>query len=169
MQTIDKDTFEKILMESVREHVRDYLLKERIKGFVRENISNYDDFAEFEAEGAEEKKADGREADFKNETDKELARRDQVETFFKRPGVNNAAYAYELYHVKPQQGKDTNKMKNARKKFSDNVNHAKNQYGHPYSFSSAEVNRLRSMISNNELSEAISRSVEKTLNELREK
>ena len=106
MQTIDKDTFEKILMESVREHVRDYLLKERIKGFVRENISNYDDFAEFEAEGAEEKKADGREADFKNETDKELARRDQVETFFKRPGVNNAAYAYEPYHVKPQQGKD---------------------------------------------------------------
>lgn len=169
MQTIDKHTFEKILSESISEHLQDYLLKERIKDIIRENISNYDDFAEFESEGAEEKKADGREADIKSETDKELARRDQVETFFKRPGVNNAAYAYELYHVKPQQGKDTNKMKNARKKFSDNVNHAKNQYGYPYSFSSSEVNRLRSMISNNELSEMIGKTVGKVLNELKTK
>ena len=91
-------------------------------------------------------------ADIHDETQSEKIVRNQVEEFFKQPGVDNAPYAYKLYNVIPKKGKDTNDMKNARKKFADNVNHAKNQNGYAYTFTSAEINRLQSMISNSELS-----------------
>lgn len=80
-------------------------------------------------------------------------RRQQVEAFFKQPGVNPAAYAYRLYRVKPVEGDDTNDMKNARSKFMKCLNHEKNEDGYEYAFDSSEVNTLFSMISGNELKE----------------
>lgn len=80
-------------------------------------------------------------------------RRQQVEAFFKQPGVNPAAYAYRLYRVKPVEGDDTNDMKNARSKFMKCLNHEKNEEGYEYAFDSSEVNTLFSMISGNELKE----------------
>ena len=80
-------------------------------------------------------------------------RRQQIEAFFKQPGVNPAAYAYRLYRVKPVEGDDTNDMKNARSKFMKCLNHEKNEDGYEYAFDSSEVNTLFSMISGNELKE----------------
>ena len=96
-------------------------------------------------------KEDERLSDMNTETDKESETRDSIESFFKQPGVNNAPYAYALYNVDAKEGQDTNDMKNARKKFSDCVNHEKNENGYPYSFSSDELTRLKNMISGNNL------------------
>jgi hypothetical protein len=78
--------------------------------------------------------------------------------------VNNAPYAYSLYNVKPEKGRDTNDMKNARKKFADNLNHETNENGYPYSFDSNELNKLKNMISGNQLSEAINKAFKKVNN-----
>lgn len=107
----------------------------------------------------ETKKEDGRLSDMNSETKKEEEYRDSIENFFKKPGVNNAPYAYSLYNVEQEKGKDTNDMKNARKKFADCVNHATNQNGYPYSFTSSELNKLKGMISNSQLSEAVNKSI----------
>ena len=58
--------------------------------------------------------------------------RQEVEAFFKQPGVNPAQYAYDLYGVKPVEGDDTNEMKNARSKFMKCLNHETNQDGYEY-------------------------------------
>jgi hypothetical protein len=108
-------------------------------------------------------KEDKRLSDMNTETNKEAEVRDSIEAFFKQPGVNNAPYAYKLYNVKAEKGKDTNEMKNARKKFSDCLNHVKNENGYPYSFTSGELNVLKNMISSNELSEAVKRAMKKVL------
>lgn len=151
------------------------LLKEKIRSLIKESFEELDDYSMYEEEGEDvngpksdsDSDEDGRLADINTEDDRELEKRAQIEDFFKKAGVNNAPYAYELYRVKPVKGKDTNDMKNARKKFADNVNHAKNQMGYPYSFTSAEINKLQSMISNNELSEEkIKEIAKKTIQEI---
>jgi hypothetical protein len=106
---------------------------------------------------------DARLSDMNTETGKESETRSSIESYFKLPGVNNAPYAYKLYGVTPEKGKDTNKMKNARKKFSDNLRHIKNDNGYDYAFSSDELNKLKNMISNTQLSEAIDKAFKKII------
>lgn len=98
------------------------------------------------------------------------AKRAQIEDFFDKPGVNNAQYAYKLYGVKPVEGKDTLEMKNARSQFQKDLHHDLNDSGYPYEFTPQELNRLQSMISNNQLSEArlnkiISESIQKFMSD----
>lgn len=111
---------------------------------------------------------DGRLSDMNVEDDDEQETRDSIETFFKQDGVNTAAYAYQLYHVKAVEGEDTDEMKNARSKFAKCLNHEKNEAGYPYSFTSAELNTLKGMISSNQLNERINRAVNKTFKRLNE-
>ena len=132
------------------------LIKESIIEYINENKSvlreTFEDFGGYyQMEGDD----DGRLSDMNTESDDEAETRDSIESFFKQPGVNNAPYAYKLYNVEPEKGKDTNDMKNARKKFSDALNHVKNEKGYPYSFSSSQLNTLKNMISSNELSESV--------------
>lgn len=149
---------EKIIKDVIRESIETYLfeeqLKNEIKALVRESLDRYGDFSQFES--SEEPKNDNNEderlSDMNTETEDEKETRDSIEAFFKQPGVNNAPYAYELYGVEAKEGQDTNDMKNARKKFSDCLNHEKNENGYPYSFDSDELNHLKGMISGNQLS-----------------
>lgn len=149
---------EKIIKDVIRESIETYLfeeqLKNEIKALVRESLDRYGDFSQFES--SEEPKNDNNEderlSDMNTETEDEKETRDSIEAFFKQPGVNNAPYAYELYGVEAKEGQDTNDMKNARKKFSDCLNHEKNENGYPYSFNSNELNHLKGMISGNQLS-----------------
>ena len=149
---------EKIIKDVIRESIETYLfeeqLKNEIKALVRESLDRYGDFSQFES--SEEPKNDNNEderlSDMNTETEDEKETRDSIEAFFKQPGVNNAPYAYELYGVEAKEGQDTNDMKNARKKFSDCLNHEKNENGSPYSFNSNELNHLKGMISGNQLS-----------------
>lgn len=149
---------EKIIKDVIRESIETYLfeeqLKNEIKALVRESLDRYGDFSQFES--SEESKNDNNEderlSDMNTETEDEKETRDSIEAFFKQPGVNNAPYAYELYGVEAKEGQDTNDMKNARKKFSDCLNHEKNENGYPYSFDSNELNHLKGMISGNQLS-----------------
>lgn len=149
---------EKIIKDVIRESIETYLfeeqLKNEIKALVRESLDRYGDFSQFES--SEEPKNDNNEderlSDMNTETEDEKETRDSIEAFFKQPGVNNAPYAYELYGVEAKEGQDTNDMKNARKKFSDCLNHEKNENGYPYSFDSNELNHLKGMISGNQLS-----------------
>lgn len=88
----------------------------------------------------------------------------QIEKFFKKPGVDNAPYAYELFDVRPEKGKDTNAMKNARRKFSAKKNHELNDNGYPYSFTPSEKNELQNMISSAGLSESkVNEAVKKAM------
>lgn len=77
--------------------------------------------------------------------------RQEVEAFFKQPGVNPAQYAYDLYGVTPVEGDDTNDMKNARSKFMKCLNHETNQDGYEYAFNSEEINKLKLMMSSNQV------------------
>lgn len=120
------------------------------------------------SEYAYESSKDARLSDMNSETEEDEELRDSIESFFKQPGVNCAAYAYKLYGVKPSKGEDTDEMKNARSKFAKCLNHEKNEAGYPYSFTSAELNRLKSMISSNQLTEAVNKAfatVKRRLNE----
>lgn len=141
--------------------VKSYLVRERINENIKQSLLETfnselgNDL--FEADSAEEEKSADKKKDSKKdrESESDKKKRNQIEDFFRNPAVNNASYAYELYNVKPSPGKDTNAMKNARKKFSDNLNHAENEEGYSYSFSSSELNKLQSLISRNRLAESI--------------
>ena len=115
-----------------------------------------------------ESSEDNRLSDMNTENKEDEEARDSIESFFKQPGVNCAAYAYKLYSVKPSEGEDTDEMKNARSKFAKCLNHEKNEAGYPYSFTSAELNTLKGMISSNQLNERINRAVNKTFKRLNE-
>ena len=156
---LNEEQIKNIIAESVETSIQEIIIKERIKQFVRESLENFGGYFQYESSDDE----DGRLADMNTETDDEAETRDSIENFFKQPGVNNAPYAYKLYGVEAKDGQDTNDMKNARKKFSDCVNHEKNQNGYPYSFNSEELNALKGMISSNQLDEAINSAFKKVL------
>ena len=159
--TLNQEQLTNIIKESINNFIAEQKLKNHIKSLVRESLENFGDFSQYEARHNDEE--DGRLSDMNTETDDEAETRDSIENFFKQPGVNNAPYAYKLYGVEAKDGQDTNDMKNARKKFSDCVNHEKNENGYPYSFSSNELNTLKGMISGNQLNEAINRAFKKIL------
>ena len=171
----------RLIKESIQQEVRDYLIKEaakkRVLKMLKEEFENWGNYSQYEEEGEDvgrkskesQNLDDERLADIHSETSSEKKVRSQVENFFKQPGVDNAPYAYKLYNVRPEKGKDTNDMKNARKKFADNVNHATNQNGYAYTFTSAEINRLQSMISNSELQEQSFRKTKKEIEEIARK
>ena len=171
----------RLIKESIQQEVRDYLIKEaakkRVLKMLKEEFENWGNYSQYEEEGEDVGRKskesqnfdDERLADIHSETSSEKKVRSQVENFFKQPGVDNAPYAYKLYNVRPEKGKDTNDMKNARKKFADNVNHATNQNGYAYTFTSAEINRLQSMISNSELQEQSFRKTKKEIEEIARK
>ena len=141
-----------MIAESFREYLKEEMLKAKITNLIQEELSNFGHYTQFEEEEYDvDNKEDERLSDMNTETDKESETRASIESFFKQPGVNNAPYAYALYNVDAKEGQDTNDMKNARKKFSDCVNHEKNENGYPYSFSSDELTRLKNMISGNNL------------------
>ena len=168
----------RLIKESIQQEVRNYLIKEaakkRVLKMLKEEFENWGNYSQYEEEGEDvgrkskesQNLDDERLADIHSETSSEKKVRSQVENFFKQPGVDNAPYAYKLYNVRPEKGKDTNDMKNARKKFADNVNHATNQNGYAYTFTSAEINRLQSMISNSELQEQSFRKTKKEIEEI---
>lgn len=95
----------------------------------------------------------GQDSDDENNDEKKRGDkyRQEVEAFFKQPGVNPAQYAYDLYGVTPVEGDDTNDMKNARSKFMKCLNHETNQDGYEYAFNSEEINKLKLMISSNQV------------------
>lgn len=91
----------------------------------------------------------------------------QIEKYFNKSGIDNAPFAYELFDVKPEKGKDTNDMKNARHLFAAKKNHDLNDNGYPYSFTPSEKNELQNMISSAGLSEAkINKSVDKAIKKI---
>ena len=159
--TLNQEQLTNIIKESINNFITEQKLKNHIKSLVRESLENFGDFSQYEARHNDEE--DGRLSDMNTETDDEAETRDSIENYFKQPGVNNAPYAYKLYGVEPKEGEDTDEMKNARKKFSDCVNHEKNQNGYPYSFNSEELNALKGMISSNQLNEAINSAFKKVL------
>ena len=159
---MNENKLNKIINKSVNKALNEAMLKSYIKKLVKESVETMGGFSQYEAK---DDKEDGRLSDMNTETNAESETRDSIENFFKQAGVNNAPYAYELYGVEAKEGQDTNDMKNARKKFSDCVNHEKNQNGYPYSFNSSELNRLKGMISGNELSEAVNKAIKNVLNE----
>ena len=158
---LNEEQIKNIIAESVETSIQEIIVKERIKQFVRESLENFGGFSQYEARDNDDE--DGRLSDMNTETDDEAEIRDSIENFFKQPGVNNAPYAYKLYGVEPKEGEDTDEMKNARKKFSDCLNHEKNENGYPYSFNSEELNTLKGMISSNQLDEAINSAFKKIL------
>lgn len=151
---LNENQIKNIIAESIKAHIAEEHIKKIIKQMVRESLENFGGYSQFESSDKE----DGRLSDMNTENDEESEMRDSIEDFFKQPGVNNAPYAYKLYGVEAEKGKDTNDMKNARKKFADCVNHEKNEHGYPYSFSSSQLNNLKGMISGNDLSEAINKA-----------
>lgn len=137
------------------------IISEHVKRYLKEEFFGNDNFYS-------ESEEDGRLSDMQSESDEEKETRDSIEAFFKQDGVNTAAYAYNLYNVKAVEGEDTDEMKNARSKFAKCLNHEKNEAGYPYSFTSAELNTLKGMISSNQLNERINRAVNKTFKRLNE-
>lgn len=137
------------------------IISEHVKRYLKEGFFGNDNFYS-------ESEEDGRLSDMESESDEEKETRDSIEAFFKQDGVNTAAYAYNLYNVKAVEGEDTDEMKNARSKFAKCLNHEKNEAGYPYSFTSAELNTLKGMISSNQLNERINRAVNKTFKRLNE-
>ena len=148
---------------------KQYINESQLKNIIAKQVKTY--LAE-EFFGNEnfysEAEDDERLSDMNNESEEESELRDSIESFFKQPGVNCAAYAYKLYGVKAAEGEDTDEMKNARSKFMKCLNHEKNEAGYPYSFTSAELNTLKGMISSNQLNERINRAVNKTFKRLNE-
>lgn len=139
---------EKKLHKIISECISTYMSKKSI----RESFDNFDMNIPYEAKKKDSD--DGREADFRDEDGNEQEKRSQVESFFKKDGVDIAPYAYRLYGVEVADGEDTNDMKNARGKFMKCLNHEENSAGYPYSFTSAEINKLSSLISSdNQLNE----------------
>lgn len=150
-----EDKLNKIISESIN-----YVLENYFNG----GYATYEDKDQKDSES--NNKEDKRKADYKTETAKEKEWRNQVEEFFRSPGVNIAQYAYRLYGADVKEGVDTNDMKNARSRFMKCLNHEKNESGYPYSFTSPEINELYSLISSeNKLSEAVKKAVKKTLSE----
>lgn len=160
---ISESRLANIIKESTERIVSEYMLKQRIKGIIRESLMSMGDFSQFEADsddkdddkdGDKDRKPihnpDGV-SDMNNENQEEQQLRDEVEEFFdndgKGRGVDIAPYAYKLYGVEDVRGEDTNDMKNARSKFMKCLNHEPNENGYPYSFTSAEINSLKSFIS----------------------
>lgn len=137
------------------------IIAEQVKAYLVEEFFGNENFYS-EAED------DERLSDMNNESEEESELRDSIESFFKQPGVNCAAYAYNLYGVKASKGEDTDEMKNARSKFAKCLNHEKNEAGYPYSFDSSELNTLKGMISSNQLNERINKAVDKTFKRLNE-
>ena len=166
--TLNQEQLTNIIKESINNFITEQKLKNHIKSLVRESLENFGDFSQYEARDNDDEDKDGRLSDMNTETDDEAETRDSIESFFKQPGVNNAPYAYKLYGVEPKEGEDTDEMKNARKKFSDCLNHEKNENGYPYSFNSEELNTLKEMISSNQLNEAINSAFKKVLKEIGE-
>ena len=138
-------------------------LKAAIKQIVRESLENYGAFNTYEEDNKEDDGKDGRRADMNSENEKEEKLRSEVESYFKQPGVDCAYYAYRLANVDPKEGSDTNEMKNARSLFMKKLNHEDNESGYPYSFDSSEVNRLHSLISSDQISEAVNKAMKKVL------
>lgn len=138
-------------------------LKAAIKQMVRESLENYGAFNTYEEDKKEDDGKDGRKADMNSENEKEEKLRSEVESYFKQPGVDCAYFAYRLANVDPKEGSDTNEMKNARSLFMKKLNHEDNESGYPYSFDSSEVNRLHSLISSDQISEAVNKAMKKIL------
>lgn len=138
-------------------------LKGIIKQMVRESLENYGAFNTYETDNKEDDGKDGRKADINAENEKEEKLRSEVEQYFKQPGVDCAYFAYRLANVEPKEGSDTNEMKNARSLFMKKLNHEDNESGYPYSFDSSEVNRLHSLISSDQISEAVNKAMKKIL------
>ena len=140
---------------NITENILRNIISQSIKKCLNENfISESDD--------------DKRLSDMESESEEEQETRDSIETFFKQPGVNCAAYAYNLYNIEVVEGEDTDEMKNARSKFAKCLNHEKNEAGYPYSFTLEELNTLKGMISSNQLNERINRAVNKSFKRLNE-
>lgn len=153
---ITESKLQNIIEESTKRVLAEYHLKSVIKGMIRETLESMNSFSQFEESDSEPKKlekSDSGKADFNDENKDEQERRSQVEEFFRQEGVDIAPYAYKLYGVEKHEGKDTNDMKNARGKFMKCLNHENNTAGYPYSFTSAEINSLQSLISSNQLQE----------------
>lgn len=143
------------------------ILKEKIKKTLVNKYSIMENYFGGELNNFEGQ--DKRKADEKTETSKEKERRNQVESYFKNPGVNIAQYAYKLNNIEPKEGEDTNEMKNARSLFMKCLNHENNESGYPYSFTSAEINTLYSIISSNQLNERINKAVNESFKNMRSK
>lgn len=164
-----------IINESISEVMAEQKLKETVRRIVNESLEELGGFQTLEGtdDAEQEKKQerhndsiekkDERLSDMNTETEKESEKRSQIENFFKDKGVNNAPYAYELFGVSADKGKDTNAMKNARSEFAKKLNHELNDNGYPYSFSSSEVNRLESLRSGGQLAEAVEKAIKKVL------
>ena len=161
---ITESQLKNIIAESTKRALSEYMLKNRIKGIVRETLESFGDFSQFEASDEDDEKDDDEGtserkpinnpngvSDMNNETKDEHQLRNEAEAYFDNEkdgrGVDIAPYAYKLYGVEDAKGKDTNDMKNARSKFMKCLNHEPNENGYPYSFTSAEINRLNSFIS----------------------
>ena len=72
----------KVLNES---HIR-IIVSETLKRYLNENY--------FGVQQMQNEETDERLSDMNQEDDEEKETRDSIESFFKRPGVNNAPYAY---------------------------------------------------------------------------
>ena len=155
-----------IIGNAVANALNEYMLKNRVREMVRESLEAYGGFSQFEAEDNDTEQAEAKPvhnpdgiSDMNNETKEQQELRNEVEAYFKKDGIDIAPFAYKLYGVEKVEGEDTNEMKNARSKFMKCLNHEPNTNGYPYSFTSHEINRLKSLYSAGQMSEAIERAV----------
>lgn len=81
----------------------------------------------------------------KKKKERQSRRAQQVISYFKKPGINNAPYAYKLWPKKEKA--------NARSLFAKRLNRATNDDGVEYKFKPEEINKLYSLISSDALNE----------------
>lgn len=170
---INERILRNIIFESINEEFEN-------NDFVSEFFRPEADFQAYEKKDSDKK---GKKSDKKKDSDKKeesggkemspekrKAIEDDLSDFFENDGVNKAAYAYKLFGVEPEEGKDTNDEKNARGLFAKKLDHEKDRStGYVYSFSSEELNRLESM-KNDKLDESrlrniVGESIKKVLRE----
>lgn len=140
---ITESKLNQLISECISKRLNTKSGKRVMNSIIKESFE-YNPFHQYESNDD----VDGRESDEKHEDSKQSSLRKNVIRFFKNPGVDHAYYAYKLYGIKQEKGKDTNDMKNARSKFEKCLNGEPNENGYPYSFSSSEINYLQSLISN---------------------
>jgi len=152
--------------------IKESEIKKLVSESINEFLNSLNDYSFDEEKGDKKKKKKKRKKKStsskkkeKKDKDDKKVNRAQIEDFLKKPGVNIAQYAYKLYDVEDKPGKDTNDMKNARSLVYKKRDHVENENGYPYNFTSNELNKLKGIITANELSEAVNAAFKKVIKE----
>lgn len=149
-----------IIAESINQTLTEAKLKEDIKSMVRQYINeeiNEKKSGKSTTKGKHKKGGSTKKSNKKKDEkskDKFQNKVRQLKSYFDKPGVDNAQFAYKLDGIKPKKGKDTIAMKNSRSEFGKCKNGFVDRNGYQHGWTPKQVNRLVSMISNGRLAES---------------